>query len=185
MDAYPVNAINDRTDAAEMAIDAQARKPSMAGSVEKPVIQERVWGLAARVDETVTWEEYVYWAKIEREMEREEAIKFKAEHGNFPLIDLIKSKFSAEGRANQKRLKEERAMALQASVESNPAPLVDEKTGAGALTTQSPASEEVSRDPLKATDSEWRSAARAMRTASWGQMFFLITTDILGWSGAP
>ena len=50
MDAYPVNAINDRTDAAEMAIDAQARKPSVAGSVEKPVIQERVWGIAARVD---------------------------------------------------------------------------------------------------------------------------------------
>jgi len=185
MDAYPVNAINDRTDAAEMAIDAQARKPSVAGSVEKPVIQERVWGIAARVDETVTWEEYVYWAKIEREMEREEAIKFNAEHGNYPLLDLIKGKFSSEGRARQKREKEERAMALQASMESNPAPLVDEKTGAGALTTHSPASEEAYADPLKATDAEWRGAARAMRTASWGQMFFLITTDILGWSGAP
>lgn len=109
MDAYPVNAINDRTDAAEMAIDAQARKPSVVGSVEKPVIQERVWGIAARVDETVTWEEYVYWAKIEREMEREEAIKFNAEHGNYPLLDLIKGKFSSEGRARQKREKEERA----------------------------------------------------------------------------
>ncbi|KAM0693700.1 hypothetical protein Q7P36_006956 [Cladosporium allicinum] len=185
MDAYPVNAINDRTDAAEMAIDAQARMPSVAGSVEKQVIKERVWGLAARVDETVTWEEYVYWAKIEREMEREEAIKFNAENGNYPLLDLIKDKFSAEGRARQKALKEERALALKASVETAPAPIIDEKTGAGALTTHSPESEEGFREPLKATDAEWRGAARAMRTASWGQMFFLITTDILGWSGAP
>jgi len=185
MDAYPVNAINDRTDAAEMAIDAQARMPSVAGSVEKQVIKERVWGLAARVDETVTWEEYVYWAKIEREMEREEAIKFNAENGNYPLLDLIKDKFSTEGRARQKALKEERALALKASVETAPAPIIDEKTGAGALTTHSPESEEGFREPLKATDAEWRGAARAMRTASWGQMFFLITTDILGWSGAP
>lgn len=185
MDAYPVNAINDRTDAAEMAIDAQARMPSVAGFVEKQVIKERVWGLAARVDETVTWEEYVYWAKIEREMEREEAIKFNAENGNYPLLDLIKDKFSAEGRARQKALKEERALALKASVETAPAPIIDEKTGAGALTTHSPESEEGFREPLKATDAEWRGAARAMRTASWGQMFFLITTDILGWSGAP
>jgi hypothetical protein len=185
MDAYPVNAINDRTDAAEMAIDAQARKSSVGGHGEKQVIQERVWGLAARVDETVTWEEYVYWAKIEREMEREEAIKFNLEHGKYPLVDLIKDKFSADGRARQKRLKEERAVALKASLESAPAALVDEKTGAGALTTHSPASEEGFTDPLKATDADWRGAARAMRTASWGQMFFLITTDILGWSGAP
>jgi hypothetical protein len=105
MDAYPVNAINDRTDAAEMAIDAQARKSSVGGPGEKQVIKERVWGLAARVDETVTWEEYVYWAKIEREMEREEAIKFNLENGKYPLIDLIKDKFSAEGRARQKRLR--------------------------------------------------------------------------------
>lgn len=183
MDAYPINSVSHPTAEMEMAIDAQARKPSMAGSVEKPVVMERVWGLAARVDETVTYEEYTYWAKIEREIEREEEIKFRAEHGKYPLMDFIKGKLTSEGRARMKKDKAERAMALQASVESNPAPIMNEKTGAGELTTQSPASEYV--DPLKASDAEWRSAARAMRTASWGQMFFLITTDILGWSGAP
>jgi hypothetical protein len=183
MDAYPVNSISHPTDELEMAIDMQVRKPSVVGSVEKPVIMERTWGLAARVDPTVTYEEYVYWAKIEREIEREEEIKFRAEHGKFPLMDLIKGKFSSEGRARQKKEKEERAIALQASVESNPAPFTNEKTGTGEVTAQSPDSEYV--DPLKATDAEWRTAARAMRTASWGQMFFLITTDILGWSGAP
>jgi amino acid permease len=122
-------------------------------------------------------------AKIEREIEREEEIKFRAEHGKYPLMDLIKGKLTAEGRERLKKDKAERAMALQASVESNPAPIMSEKNAAGEVVAQSPGSEYI--DPLKATDAEWRSAARAMRTASWGQMFFLITTDILGWSGAP
>jgi hypothetical protein len=61
MDAYPINTVSHPTDELEMAIDAQARKPSVANSVEKPVVMERVWGLAARVDETVTFEEYTYW----------------------------------------------------------------------------------------------------------------------------
>jgi amino acid permease len=122
-------------------------------------------------------------AKIEREIEREEEIKFRAEHGKYPLMDLIKGKLTAEGRERLKKDKAERAMALQDSVESNPAPIMSEKNAAGEVVAQSPGSEYI--DPLKATDAEWRSAARAMRTASWGQMFFLITTDILGWSGAP
>ena len=33
---------------------------------------------------------------------------------------------------------------------------------------------------LQITDDEWTNASRAMRTASWGAAFYLITTDILG-----
>jgi hypothetical protein len=183
MDAYPLNSLSHPTDEMEMVIDAQARKPSVAGTVDKPVIMERVWGHAARVDPTVTYEEYVYWAKIEREIEAEEEKKFRAEHGKYPLIDLIKGKLSSEGRTRMKKEKAERAMALQSSIESNPSPLTSEKKADRELNYASPTSDHV--DPLKATDAEWRIAARAMRTASWGQMFFLITTDILGWSGAP
>jgi hypothetical protein len=35
------------------------------------------------------------------------------------------------------------------------------------------------------TDLEWRQASRALRTAGWSSIFFLITTDILGPTGAP
>jgi hypothetical protein len=35
------------------------------------------------------------------------------------------------------------------------------------------------------TDLDWRRASRATRTATWTSIFFLITTDILGPSGAP
>lgn len=35
------------------------------------------------------------------------------------------------------------------------------------------------------TDLEWKQASRALRTAGWSAIFFLITTDILGPTGAP
>lgn len=183
MDVYPVNPANHPTAEMEMAIEAEARRASTV-STEKNVVQERTWGLAARVDETVTFEEYTFWAKLEREMEQEEERRFKAEHGSYPLLELIKGKFSAEGRARQKREKEQRVMALQSSIESHPAPVAETKEG-GQVQSRDASLASSSQDPLKPTDAEWRVAARAMRTASWGQMFFLITTDILGWSGAP
>jgi len=35
------------------------------------------------------------------------------------------------------------------------------------------------------TDDEWSTAARAARTATWGAVFFLLTTDILGPFSVP
>lgn len=35
------------------------------------------------------------------------------------------------------------------------------------------------------TESEWEQANRATRTATWGTMFYLITTDILGPYNVP
>jgi len=32
---------------------------------------------------------------------------------------------------------------------------------------------------------DWRTASRALRTAGWGFMFYLITTDIPGWGATP
>lgn len=32
---------------------------------------------------------------------------------------------------------------------------------------------------------DWRTASRALRTAGWGSMFYLITTDILDWGATP
>jgi hypothetical protein len=41
------------------------------------------------------------------------------------------------------------------------------------------------KDSSDISDLEWRQASRALRTASWSSVFFLITTDILGPTGAP
>jgi hypothetical protein len=155
----------------DVVTEQQMRKPSVTNSIEKPQVMDREWGFAARVDSTVTYEEFVYWAKIEREMEIEENKVFQAEHGS-PLRESIKNSFSKSGRAKSKADKEARLQTLAHLGEKTPA--------GGVVETDQPADSQ-----LKVSDSEWRNAARALRTASWGQMFFLITTDILGWSGAP
>lgn len=156
----------------DVVIEQQMRKPSVS-SVEKPQVQERVWGFAARVDSTVTYEEYVYWAKIEREMEQEENKVFQAEHGS-PLLESIKNSLSKAGREKMKAEKEARLQTLAR---------LDEKQPTGVVTDVD--NGQSTYNALKVSDAEWRTAARALRTATWGQMFFLITTDILGWSGAP
>lgn len=158
----------------DVVTEQQMRKASVSASAnEKPQVMERTWGFAARVDSTVTYEEYVYWAKIEREMEVEENKVFQAEHGT-PLLDSIKNTFSKTGRAKAKADKEARLQTLATLHEKQPA-------GGVAVADHDHGAE----GALKVSDAEWRIAARALRTASWGQMFFLITTDILGWSGAP
>lgn len=50
---------------------------------------------------------------------------------------------------------------------------------------QEPRTEANHADWHTVTDLEWKQASRSLRTASWGSIFFLITTDILGPSGAP
>ena len=160
----------------DVVTEQQMRRPSVSPD-EKPQVMERTWGFAARVDPTVTYEEYVYWAKIEREMELEENKVHQAEHGS-PLREQIKNVFSKSGREKTKAAKEARLQTLTHLDEKQPAGVVS--TVDSNVDNAGPA-----QSALKISDAEWRNAARALRTASWGQMFFLITTDILGWSGAP
>jgi len=140
-------------------------------------IKQRVWGLAARVDESVTFEEYVYWAKIERELEIEENKRYIAERGPKTLTGIIKNRFSkgVHHDSQQKEDRERRERALQ--------PLEESQESKPGLTMQ--IMEPASVGQVKVTDEEWRTAARALRTASWGTIFFLVTTDILGWSSCP
>ncbi|KAM0450000.1 hypothetical protein ACHAO4_006879 [Trichoderma viride] len=145
------------------AIDAEAE-------LEKPpMVRERVWGFAARTDPTVTFEEYQYWAKIEREEEHQANLTFKAEHGPRTVKSTFLGRFS-KGVHHENKKKAEGG-ATNSGTDSP----IDEKNP-GVLTTQ---------DSGAATEAEWKQASRAMRTASWGTMFYLITTDILGWSSTP
>lgn len=158
----------------DVVTEQQMRKSSVAPT-DKPEVMERTWGFAARVDSTVTYEEYSYWAKIEREMEVEENRVYQAEHGS-PLLDSIKNSFTKDGREKKKAAKEARLQTLAT---------IEEKKGPSGVVTDVDNGGHPVQSALKVSDAEWRNAARALRTASWGQMFFLITTDILGWSGAP
>ncbi|KAL5093345.1 hypothetical protein Trisim1_011150 [Trichoderma cf. simile WF8] len=145
------------------AVDKEAEE------LEKPPqIRERVWGFAARIDPTVTFEEYQYWAKIEREEEYQANLEFKAEHGPRTIKSVFLGRFS-KGIHHENKKKAEAAAAAENSGTASP----DEKTGVTATNAGLP------------TEAEWKQASRAMRTASWGTMFYLITTDILGWSSTP
>jgi hypothetical protein len=141
----------------------------------EPKIRQRVWGLEARGDSTVTFAEYTYWAKIERELEIEAERNFRAKQGPWTFKKMIANRFSkgahqqigkVEAQGNQDQ--DVVAAAVNASDEKDAVKVADSGSTSSAV-----------------SDEEWRTAARALKTASWGTMFFLITTDILGWSNAP
>lgn len=158
-------ATDDPVARANMAIEE--KHPDL---MEKPQIRERVWGLAARGDSDVTFQEYQHWAVIEREIEREENRRYKEIRGPLTAKSMITDRFSsghAEKKQNQRR----------ASVEAVAG--VDQTAIAGISASSS------DDDIMRVTDAEWRQAARALRTAGWGTIFYLVTTDILGWSSAP
>ena len=132
-------------------------------------IRQRNWGLTARVDPTCTWEEYVYWAKVERADEDASNRTFKEERGPRNVGSVLKGRFS-------KGIHYDNAKKLEQEMK------VTSNNGAGDKETGVISGEP---HPLAVTDEEWKTAARALRTASWGTIFFLITTDILGWSTTP
>lgn len=145
---------------------------------EKPPqeIMQRTWGHMARNDPNVSFEEYQYWAVIEREEEMANNAQFIRERGPRSAKNLIMGRFSkGVHHENKKKAKEATEIAQKEQAAMPPG-----SKEAGVITTIPPT------DPNSVvTEEEWKTAARALRTASWGTLFYLITTDILGWSTTP
>lgn len=148
-------------------------------------IMERTWGLMARDDPTVSFEEYLHWAEIEREEERQNEARYWGERGPRTIKSVLMGRFS-KGVHHEELKKRERAQqddARQIALKEQ-----DAMGENGRRNSKAAGAIEV-RDPLDpgsaVTEEEWKTAARALRTASWGTLFFLITTDILGWSTTP
>lgn len=143
-------------------------------------IMERTWGLLARDDPTVSFEEYQYWAVIEREEERAADAAYREARGPVTVASVLKGRFSKGIHHENKKKAEEAARVAAREAEAmhiaGGHPKVD-----GMITTQNPASDQ----SAVVTEEEWKTASRALRTASWGTLFYLITTDILGWSTTP
>lgn len=137
-------------------------------------IQQRVWGLKARADPNVSFEEYQYWARIERAEELENNKRYIEKRGPLSFASVIKGRFSkGVHHENKKEAEAARANALKeqnSGEKGTSVPVVQDGAGAS---------------PMAVSDEEWKTAARALRTASWGTIFYLITTDILGWSTTP
>lgn len=166
MKAGALGVTEDSPELAELQNPEQLRKMSMDGS--HPGLRQRQWGLQARMDPTVTFEEYAFWAKIEREMEAEEHRRFLESVKHQGALGGIKAYFRAPPKTEQPVAETTHA--------------TTEKTTSG--------SDEGALSPIGPSethdfDAEWRQAARALRTTGWVTIFYLVTTDILGWQQTP
>ncbi|KAJ5197843.1 transmembrane amino acid transporter [Penicillium cinerascens] len=148
----------------EPVIDSRSN-PEKDDELANGKIMERTWGLEARVDPTVTFEEYTYWAEIERMDEVARNRQYVEKNGPVTLKSVLKGRFS-HGIHHEERKEREKAEGETSG---------DDKGGAVV----------VQANDLAVTEEEWKTAARALKTASWGTVFFLITTDILGWGSTP
>ncbi|KAJ5553154.1 hypothetical protein N7494_002532 [Penicillium frequentans] len=136
-------------------------------------IMQRTWGLSARVDPTVTFEEYTYWALMERLDEEKNNRIYKDKIGPLTLGKVIKGRFS-HGIHHEERKEREKAAKADTLAGDRDKGNAD-RTGTGILRG----------DVLAVSEEDWKTAARALKTTSWGTIFFLITTDILGWASCP
>lgn len=108
-------------------------------------------------DPSITMEEYMHYASITRADTQHEA----AHGGNiftFGRPSFLKKKGSPS-----------------AAITSDPHVVDEKSSGAAGAESSSP--------PISAfaiADDEYTQASRAVRTATWGAVFYLITTDILG-----
>lgn len=151
--------------------DSDEKRPSaMAVEVsghDAPT-RNRVYGLEARVTPGVTFEEYRYWAKAQRAEEHEENQRYIEERGPMTFKKLIKDRFS-HGIHHERKKKQEREAARQRDLQVTQSDSDNKEQNAGIAPP---------------TEEEWKTASRALKTAGWGSVFYLITTDILGWEGS-
>ncbi|GKT52118.1 uncharacterized protein ColSpa_12299 [Colletotrichum spaethianum] len=125
-------------------------------------------------DPNVTFEEYLYWASITRAEEKPANERFLQAQGPVTWKNVIKDRF---------RKGDEHERFQVGSGEAGPEDVSGgEKNADGSDKALQPARE---GDGGVVTPAEWKRASRAMRTASWGAIFYLITTDVLGPFSTP
>ena len=130
-----------------------------------------VYGPAARVPEGVTFEEFHHYALEEREEEKRDNEVYLLQQGPWSIKNVIAGRFSAGWRKPQM---------VTEGIDA------DANTGAMGLAEKGHDTDGQGRTDTRAEmEAEWKTASRALKTTSWGSIFYLITTDILGWSGAP
>lgn len=148
-----------------VADDKELRKMSIT-SEHQTGMRERRWGFEARLNPNVTLEEYMYWAKIEREMEKIEFKEWKAanhtETAIGALTSNIKGLFRKKGAPNNTGVVHDGSYAGSDGQQ--------EKTLDSSKDSPMRAISPPNRQDL---DAEWRTAARALRTASWAGVFYL------------
>lgn len=108
-------------------------------------------------DPSVSFEEYQYYARLTRERENAAGLDTRGESGIMSTI-----------------MPSSNNTPLPSVADDNASPREKTMGGKQDMTNMS----HIDRHGV--SDEEWITASRAMRTATWGAVFYLITTDILG-----
>lgn len=113
-------------------------------------------------DPTVSFEEYLYYASLTRAAEDADVGSIDTGERTGILATIFPSKAGKGNMVNNGR-----ALSQGSDPEKR-----DTNTSKRA-------------NRMSISDDEWINASRAMRTATWSSVFYLITTDILGPFGVP
>jgi hypothetical protein len=136
-------------------------------------------GVRKAHDPNIQFEEYLYYAKESRAWEDSPA--------NAPKLGLkarghtFKKVFNRKERSSEVIIGHEDLQHAETKVAAGNS---TEKTHGIEKTAEPP----ISGGPVSTSsvsDEEWTQAARAAKTATWGAVFFLLTTDILGPFSVP
>jgi hypothetical protein len=140
----------------------EARREAGIEVAPGTAVQEPVATGHKHHDKNVTFEEYIYWAKISRADER-----YENPNHDYTLFGKVLKKSRHPPATVQ--LQEANAIS---DIAANPEK--HEKSDSDNGIPSEPA-----QRGLTITDEEYVNASRAVRTATWGAVFYLITTDIL------
>jgi hypothetical protein len=160
----------------ELTADSKEARRMSADPNVHPGYGERQWGFASRLARDVSFEEFTYWAKVERDLEDEEFRRFQEHTSSLGFGGKVKAYFVKQPYQDSKTHEDATGGAI-----------TDEKLGKvaeGAVSSDNGSPRPISpnRGDL---DADWRQASRALRTTGWVSVFYLITTDILGWGQCP
>ncbi|ESZ98656.1 hypothetical protein SBOR_0894 [Sclerotinia borealis F-4128] len=120
-------------------------------------------------DPNVPFEEYLYFAKIQREQEKNGLGPEERERMYQEYLAGVDNVAGTEIGDEKKTLPE----------------IEDEKTAPEIVNESKPSSITKAHIVSHVGAGEWETASRAARNATWGAVVYLITTDILGPSNAP
>jgi hypothetical protein len=135
----------------------------------KPVETELIRAIH---DSSVTFEEYMYYGAITRAEEKAANERYVAAAGPKTFKSVVMNRFS-KGQTT-----EAHSLDSPGSPADNSSP--GEKNG-----YDEKAVAPADRNWGNVSDGEWKNASRAVRTAGWTSVFYLITTDILGPFSVP
>ena len=119
-----------------------------------------------RHERDISFEEYFYYASITRAEEKIADEEYRRIRGPRSFANTITGRFSKGGDH----------VVAQSQLTADESRVPNEKNGELNEKNGEPTGDVVAPQ----YSSELKQASRAMRTASWGSIFYLITTDILG-----